>query len=246
MLTIPVTRYSSVAVWSSHFQIPPFSPFPLQHHHLHLPRGLVGAQQYKFPFIPVAGADDTAALYPTDWRALRCRFTVHGSHSGAAAHLEWSTLTEKQGPTLAQTSVAEQSRWKAAPPHTQTHILNPPPLPLLFRVQISSYYKDLGRTGFCKQKLERSIKRHAGANDVIVVGMSSSELLKSPLWKCDCVCVCVYEHSEPSALTKFATWRLWKVATLKGKILRERFELYIDFTVCVCVYKYIYICMIAM
>lgn len=129
MLTIPVTRYSSVAVWSSHFQIPPFSPFSLQHHHLHLPRGLVGAQQYKFPFIPVAGADDTAALYPTDWRALRCRFTVHGSHSGAAAHLEWSTLTEKQGPTLAQTSVAEQSRWKAAPPHTQTHILNPPPPP---------------------------------------------------------------------------------------------------------------------
>lgn len=59
-----------------------------------LPQGLMGAQQYKFPFIPVAGADDTAALYPTDWRALRCRFTVHGSHSGAAAHLEWSTLTE--------------------------------------------------------------------------------------------------------------------------------------------------------
>lgn len=61
------------------------------------PQGLMGAQQYKFPFIPVAGADDTAALYPTDWRALRCRFTVHGSHSGAAAHLEWSTLTENRG-----------------------------------------------------------------------------------------------------------------------------------------------------
>lgn len=30
------------------------------------PQGLMGAQQYKFPFIPVAGADDTAALYPTD------------------------------------------------------------------------------------------------------------------------------------------------------------------------------------
>ena len=62
-----------------------------------LPQGLMGAQQYKFPFIPVAGPDDTAALYPTDWRALWCRFTVHGSHSGAAAHLEWSTLTENRG-----------------------------------------------------------------------------------------------------------------------------------------------------
>lgn len=58
---------------------------------------LMGAQEYKFPFIPVAGADDTASLYPTDWRALWCRFTVYGSHSGAAAHLEWSTLTENRG-----------------------------------------------------------------------------------------------------------------------------------------------------
>lgn len=238
MLTIPVPRYSSVAVWSSHFQIPPFSPFPLQHHHLHLPQGLVGAQQYKFPFIPVAGADDTAALYPTDWRALRCRFTVHGSHSGAAAHLEWSTLTEKQGPTLAQTSVAEQSRWKAAPPHTQTHILNPP---LLFRVQISqAIIKTLEGLDFVNKNLREALR------DML-------ELMMWLWWEClhrscwslhfesvtACVCVCVYEHSEPSALTKFATWRLWKVATIKGKILRERFELYIDFTVCVCVYKYI-------
>ena len=110
-LTASVPRYSSVL--SSHFQIssPPHThthttPFfsSLQHQqppplHTTSPQGLMGAQQYKFPFIPVAGADDTAALYPTDWRALRCRFTVHGSHSGAAAHLEWSTLTEKQGPT---------------------------------------------------------------------------------------------------------------------------------------------------
>lgn len=111
---------------------PLFLSPPLQHHlllhHHPPPQGLMGAQQYKFPFIPVAGADDTAALYPTDWRALRCRFTVHGSHSGAAAHLEWSTLTEKQGPTLAQTSVAEQNRWKAAPP-SHTHPQNPRSLP---------------------------------------------------------------------------------------------------------------------
>lgn len=190
MLTIPVPRYSSVAVWSSHFQIPPFSPFPLQHHHLHLPRGLVGAQQYKFPFIPVAGADDTAALYPTDWRALRCRFTVHGSHSGAAAHLEWSTLTEKQGPTLAQTSVAEQSRWKAAPPHTQTHILNPP---LLFRVQISqAIIKTLEGLDFVNKNLREALR------DML-------ELMMWLWWEClhrscwslhfesvtACVCVCM-------------------------------------------------------
>ena len=47
-------------------------------------------------------------LYPTDWRALRCRFTVHGSHAGATAHLEWSKLTQKRGPALAGASGAER------------------------------------------------------------------------------------------------------------------------------------------
>lgn len=49
---------------------PLFSPPQLPHRYPPPPppptQGLMGAQQYKFPFIPVAGADDTAALYPTD------------------------------------------------------------------------------------------------------------------------------------------------------------------------------------
>ncbi|CAL8280363.1 unnamed protein product [Lota lota] len=32
-----------------------------------------------------------------------------GRHSGAAAHLGWSTLTDKQGPSLAPASVAEHN-----------------------------------------------------------------------------------------------------------------------------------------
>lgn len=47
-------------------QDPPFffpsSPLELYPRPNRLLRGLTGARQYKFPFIPVAGADDTAAL----------------------------------------------------------------------------------------------------------------------------------------------------------------------------------------
>ncbi len=65
---------------------------------------------------------------PADWRALRCRFTVYVSHTGATAHLESTRARERErvserrrfkvevrGGALAKTSVAHHSRWKELP-----------------------------------------------------------------------------------------------------------------------------------
>lgn len=201
MLTILISHYSSLWVCSSHFQIsfsampPPHhlfsssvtSPPPLPSQHPPPPLGL---RQYKFPFIPVAAgwrhrralphtlASPLMPIYCA-WQPLWSRGT------SGVEYAYW-----KQGPPLAQTSVAQRNRWEAASSFTA-----PASTP---RAGLWSYYKDLGKIGFCKHKLESGIKRHVGANDVIVVGMSSTEMLKLLLWKRGCVWVGLLGNVEKS------------------------------------------------
>lgn len=241
MLTIPIPRYSSVAVWFSHFQIPPlFSFFP-------------ATPPPPPPPGPRGSSAVQISVYTSGWgwrhrSALPHRLTSPQMPIYCTWQPLWSRRTSgveyaywKTGANLGPNKCSRAKPMKGSP--SQTHILNPPPPPSLQSADLSSYYKDLGRTGFCKQKLERSIKRHAGANDVIVVGMSSPELLKSPLWKCDSVCVCVCVWTQWTfSFDKVCNMKTLKSGNFKGKNTEgEIWIIHRFYSMCVCINIFIYV-----
>lgn len=103
-----VCAFCPLLLMSFEFSLPKILPCPLsslQHHppphHLH--QGLMGAQQYKFPFIPVAGADDTAAFTPqidepSDADLLYMAATLEPPHiwSGVRLLKNWGQPWPKQ------------------------------------------------------------------------------------------------------------------------------------------------------
>lgn len=100
-----VNSLCPLLLMSFEFSLPKILPCPLffsflQHHLL---QGLMGAQQYKFPFIPVAGADDTAAFTPqidepSDADLLYMAATLEPPHiwSGVRLLKNWGQPWPKQ------------------------------------------------------------------------------------------------------------------------------------------------------